>query len=141
MEIDAIDKLVFRVIEQVAADNCDLDKVIEFVVSFSNKHSLSQEILLKLSSIFGKDSMYREKYVISRACASLFSGKIREDALMEAGKTAFLLGFDDLAVQEFKEMLKENPKNVEALCGYGNVLARQGKMDAARIQYEKAIRT
>ena len=56
MEIDAVDKLVFRVIEQVAADNCDLDKVIEFVVSFSNEHSLSQEILLKLSSIFDKDS-------------------------------------------------------------------------------------
>src|SRR5512139_2951838 len=102
MEIDAIDQLVFRVIEQAEADNCDLAKVVEFVVSFSNKHSLSQEILLKLSSIFGKDSMYREKYVISRACTSLFSGKVREDALMEAGKTAFLQGLDELAVREFK---------------------------------------
>ena len=42
MEIDAVDKLVFRVIEQVAADNCDLDKVIEFIVSFSNEHLLSR---------------------------------------------------------------------------------------------------
>ena len=82
MEIDAVDELVFRVIEQVAADNCDFDKVIEFVVSFSDEHSLSQEILLKLSSIFNKNAMYREKYVIIRACASLFSGKAREDALM-----------------------------------------------------------
>ena len=123
MEIDAVDELVFRVIEQVAADNCDFDKVIEFVVSFSDEHLLSQEILLKLSSIFDKDAMYREKYVIIRACASLFSGKAREDALMEAGKTAFLLGLDELAVREFKEILQQNSQNVEALCGYGAVLA------------------
>jgi len=139
MEFDAVDNLVFHVIEQVEADNCDLDKVVEFVVSLSNEHLLSQEILLKLSSIFDNDSMYREKYVISRACVSLFSGKVRENALMEAGKTAFLLGFDELAVREFKEMLEENPKNVEALCGYGSVLAKEGKTDAARIQYEKAL--
>lgn len=92
MEIDAVNKLVFHVIEDVAADNCDLDEVIEFVVSFSNEHALSQETLLKLSSIFGKESMHREKYVISRACASLFSGKTREDALMEAGKNGFSAG-------------------------------------------------
>jgi len=73
MEIDAVDELVFHVIEQVAADDCDFDKVVEFVVSFSDEHSLSQEILLKLSSIFEKDSMCREKYVIIRACALLFS--------------------------------------------------------------------
>ena len=54
MEIDSVDKLVFRVIEQVAADNCDLDKVIEFIVSFSYEQSLSAEILLKLSLIFDK---------------------------------------------------------------------------------------
>ena len=109
------------------ADNCDLDKVIEFVVSFSNEHSLSQDILLKLSSIFDKDQMYREKYVISRACASLFSGKVREDALMEAGKTAFLLGFEELAAREFEEMLEENPENVEALCGYGTSSGQKGE--------------
>jgi len=54
MEIDSVDKLIFRVIEQVAADNCELDKVIEFIVSFSYEQSLSAEILLKLSLIFDK---------------------------------------------------------------------------------------
>jgi tetratricopeptide (TPR) repeat protein len=139
MEIDAVDRLVLHVIEEVAADNSDFDKVIKFVVSFSNEYSLSQEILLKLSSIFGKDSMYREKYVISRACASRYSGKLREDTLIEAGKTALLLGLDELAVREFKEMLEENPENVEALCGYGTVLAKKGKTDAARVQYKTAL--
>ena len=118
MEIDAIDKLVFHVIEKVSEDECDLDKVVEFVISFSRENLLSPETLLKLSFIFGKDKMYREKYVISRACASLFSGKMREDAHMEAGKTASLLGLRGPAAREFKEILEENPENVEARCGY-----------------------
>lgn len=139
MEIDNVDKLVFRVIEQVAADNCDLDKVIEFVVSFSFENSLSAETLLKLSAIFTKEGMYREKYVISRACASLFSGRVREDALMEAGKTASLLSFEERAAREFEEVLKENPNSIEALSGYGIVLAKMGKLDSARIQYEKVL--
>ncbi|MDQ1276699.1 MAG: hypothetical protein QG610_2277, partial [Euryarchaeota archaeon] len=37
MEIDAVDKLVFHVIETVAEDECDLDKVVEFVISFSRE--------------------------------------------------------------------------------------------------------
>jgi len=43
MEFDAVDNLVFHVIEQVEADNCDLDKVVEFVVSLSNEHLLSRK--------------------------------------------------------------------------------------------------
>ena len=139
MEIDAVEDLVFRVIEQVAADNCDLDKVIEYVVSFSYEHSLSADTLLKLSFIFDKNKMHRVKYVISRACASLFSGRVREDALTEAGKTANVLGFGELAAQEFEEVLKENPERIEAISGYGIVLAKMGKLDAARVKYEKAL--
>ena len=52
MEIDAVDKLVFHVIEKVAEDECLLDEVVEFVISFSREHSLSPETLLKLSFIF-----------------------------------------------------------------------------------------
>ena len=139
MEIDAIDKLVFHVIEKVAEDKCDLDEVVEFVISFSREHSLSPETLLKLSFIFGNDKMYREKYVFSRACTSFFSGKMREEAHMEAGKTASLLGLGDFAAREYEEVLKENPGNIEALCGYGAMLAELGKLEAARVQYEKAL--
>ena len=139
MEIDSVDKLVFRVIEQVAADNCDLDKVIEFIVSFSYEQSFSAEILLKLSLIFDKYEMYKEKYVISRARALLSSGRMREEALTEAGKTASLLGFGELAAREFEEVLEENPESLETLSRYRIVLAKMGKLDAARIQYEKAL--
>ncbi len=114
MEIDAVDKLVLHVIEKVAEDKSNLDEVVEFVISFSREHALSPDTLLKLSFIFGNDKMYREKYIISRASALLFSGKMREDAHMEAGKTASLLGLGDPAAREFKEILKENPGNVEA---------------------------
>jgi Flp pilus assembly protein TadD len=58
---------------------------------------------------------------------------------MEAGKTASLLGLRDLAAREFKEILKDSPENVKALCGYGVVLADAGELDNARVQYEKAL--
>ena len=140
MEIDAVNKLVFQIIEQVAAKNCDLNKVIEFVVSFSNEHSFSPDIFLDLATIFGRDKMYREKYVVTKACSLLFSGEVRQISLMQAGKTASLLGFKELAVQEFEALLKENPQSLEALSEYGNVLVKMEKLDAARIQYEKALK-
>lgn len=139
MEIDAVDKLVFHVIEKVAEDECLLDEVVEFVISFSREHSLLPETLLKLSFIFGNDKMHRERYVFSRASALLFSGKMQEDAHMEAGKTASLLGLGNLAAREFEEVLEDNPENIEALCGYGAMLARLGKLEAARAQYERAL--
>ncbi len=127
MEMDAVDKLVFHVIEKVSEDECDLDKATESVISFSHENLLSPETLLKLSFIFGNDKMFREEYVVSRASASLFSGKMREEAHMVAGKTASLLGgLMESAAREFKEILEENPGNIEALCGYGSMLAGAG---------------
>ena len=110
MEIDAVDKLVFHVIEKVAEDKCDLDKVIEFVVSFSREHLLSPDTLLKFSFIFGNDKMYREKYVISRACCFTFSGKIGKTPIWRQGKQLLCWDFRDLAARNLKRFLKKTRK-------------------------------
>jgi Flp pilus assembly protein TadD len=78
-------------------------------------------------------------YTSSKSIEHIFPQFIDDVSLWRSGM-AFLEAHDDKnAAIKFHEVLRLNPKNVNALVSLGNILETQGTLDEALTLYDKAI--
>lgn len=139
MDLIAVDKLVSTVIEKVGPDKAELNSAIDIVLDFTDKNSLSPQILLELATVCERKGMYREEYVFAKACSLQASGKLQNDARFITGVMAYLLGFLEESESEYRQLLTENPEHIAARCNYGSLLIDLERFEEAEGQYVQAL--
>lgn len=139
MENPLIEELLKTVDEFLQSEKGNLNSAVDLAINFSTKNSISPDSLLELcySCLSNETDL---AYIFAKTCAILSTENTKKATVyFISGAISFITGRLEEAEEQYKLVLKADPKHVNTHLNYGILLSDIGRREEAEEQFKVAI--